>query len=300
MTDIARRLLTPLRAGVATSGYPEAAPLLQFATRGLPEIDAARCNGEGSAMSRCVRSCPTGAIRPATEMRDATPGISAPGVAAPSVSAGATGAPWIDAGKCIFCTDCVAACPSGAIAMSARVELARTERGQLLEPPLCGGSTEPTADRGFEERVRSQLLGRLGRSLHVRHLDAGSCNGCDWEIAALLNPYHDVQRLGIDFVASPRHADLLLVSGVMTRNLTEAARRTYEAMPEPRLVVAIGACAISGGVFAGSDQSGDGAEAQLPVDVYLPGCPPRPEAIIGALLMAVETRGRARSDEVGT
>lgn len=128
----------------------------------------------------------------------------------------------------------------------------------------------------------------LGRSLHVRHLDTGSCNGCDWEISALLNPYYDVQRLGIDFVASPRHADLLLVTGIMTRNLEEAARRTYDAMPEPRLVVATGACAISGGVFAGTYAGRNGIGEVLPVDVLVPGCPPRPEALIHGLLVAVE------------
>lgn len=128
--------------------------------------------------------------------------------------------------------------------------------------------------------LRRRIERRLRRSLHIRHLDAGSCNGCDWEVAALLNPYHDIQRLGIDFVASPRHADLLLVTGVMTRNLEEAALRTYEAMPEPRLVVAVGACAISGGVFAGSYAARDGVAGVLPVDVFVPGCPPRPEALI--------------------
>jgi Ni,Fe-hydrogenase III small subunit len=136
-------------------------------------------------------------------------------------------------------------------------------------------------------RLARAIEGRLGRSLHVRHLDAGSCNGCDWEIAALLNPYHDVQRLGIDFVASPRHADLLLVTGVMTRNLEEAAVRTFEAMPEPRLVVAVGACAIGGGVFAGSYAHRSGIAGTLPVDVFVPGCPPRPEALIEGLLVAV-------------
>jgi Ni,Fe-hydrogenase III small subunit len=135
--------------------------------------------------------------------------------------------------------------------------------------------------------LRRAIARRLGRSLHVRHLDAGSCNGCDWEIAALLNPYHDVQRLGIDFVASPRHADLLLVSGTMTRNLEAAAVRTYEAMAEPRLVVAVGACAISGGVFAGSYAGHDGIGEVLPVDVFVPGCPPRPVALIQGLLVAV-------------
>ena len=136
-------------------------------------------------------------------------------------------------------------------------------------------------------RLRRAISRTLGRSLHVRHLDAGSCNGCEWEIAALLNPYHDIQRLGIDFVASPRHADLLLVTGIMTRNLEAAARRTYEAMPEPRLVVAVGACAISGGVFAGSYAGRDGIADVLPVDVFVPGCPPRPEALIQGLLVAV-------------
>jgi len=136
-------------------------------------------------------------------------------------------------------------------------------------------------------RLRQTIEAVLGRSLHVRHLDAGSCNGCDWEIAALLNPYYDVQRLGIDFVASPRHADLLLVTGIMTRNLEEAARRTYEAMPEPRLVVAVGACAISGGVFAGTYAGRNGVRDVLPVDVFVPGCPPRPEALIHGLLVAV-------------
>lgn len=136
-------------------------------------------------------------------------------------------------------------------------------------------------------RLRRAIERTLARSLHVRHLDAGSCNGCEWEIAALLNPYHDIQRLGIDFVASPRHADLLLVTGIMTRNLEEAVRRTYEAMPEPRLVVAVGACAISGGVFAGSYAGRDGIGDVLPVDVLVSGCPPRPEALIHGLLLAV-------------
>lgn len=151
----------------------------------------------------------------------------------------------------------------------------------MTSPPPPGRHGDPAV------ALTREIDRRLGRSLHVRHLDAGSCNGCDWEIAALLNPYHDIQRLGIDFVASPRHADLLLVTGVMTRNLEEAAWRTYEAMPEPRLVVAVGACAISGGVFAGTYAARDGIADVLPVDVYVPGCPPRPEALIHGLLVAV-------------
>ncbi len=145
----------------------------------------------------------------------------------------------------------------------------------------------PMGELDAAPRLRRTIQRILGRSLHIRHVDAGSCNGCDWEIAALLNPYHDVQRLGIDFVASPRHADLLLVTGIMTRNLEVAAQRTYEAMPEPRLVVATGACAISGGVFAGTYAGRDGIGEVLPIDVLIPGCPPRPEALIHGLLVAV-------------
>ncbi len=143
--------------------------------------------------------------------------------------------------------------------------------------------------------MKARMHARFGRSVQVRHLDSGSCNGCDWEINALLNPYHDIQRLGVDFVASPRHADLLLVTGTMTRNLEEAALRTYEAMPEPRLVVAVGACAISGGVFAGSPIVRSGVSDVLPIDVFVPGCPPRPEALIEGILMAADRRRIERS-----
>jgi len=210
-------------------------------------VDPQRCTREGA----CVDACPTGAIA----LRE--DGWS------------------IDPGRCVFCAACLPACPTSAIGNSPTVLLATGSAGGIR------GAGDPG------ETLRTAIQGRLGRSLHVRHLDAGSCNGCDWEIAALLNPYHDVQRLGIDFVASPRHADVLLVTGVLTRNLEEAALRTYEAMPEPRLVVALGACAISGGVFRGSYAGRDGVCGALPVDVYVPGCPPRPEAIIAGLLAAV-------------
>ena len=156
-----------------------------------------------------------------------------------------------------------------------------------IEGAAPAGSTLESAPADPATALSRAIDARLRRSLHIRHLDAGSCNGCDWEIAALLNPYHDIARLGIDFVASPRHADLLLVTGVMTRNLEDAAFRTYQAMPDSPLVVAVGACAISGGVFAGSHAARDGVAGILPVDVFVPGCPPRPEAIIEGLLVAV-------------
>ncbi|MFN8591036.1 MAG: NADH-quinone oxidoreductase subunit B family protein [Thermomicrobiales bacterium] len=148
--------------------------------------------------------------------------------------------------------------------------------------------SQPRADRELAETLSSRIRQVLRRSLHVRHLDAGSCNACDWEIQALLGPTYDIQRLGIDIVASPRHADLLLVTGSVTANLREAALRTYEAMPRPGLVVAVGACACGGGVLQGSYCTAGGVANVLPVDLYIPGCPPRPQALIHGLLVAVD------------
>lgn len=138
------------------------------------------------------------------------------------------------------------------------------------------------------ERFNARVGKLLRRSLHIRHLDAGSCNGCDWEIQALMGPHYDIQRLGIDVVASPRHADMLLVTGSVTRNLEIAALKTYEAMPEPRLVVAVGACACGGGVLQGAYATAGGVGNVLPVDVSIPGCPPRPHALIHGLLVALD------------
>jgi Ni,Fe-hydrogenase III small subunit len=141
-----------------------------------------------------------------------------------------------------------------------------------------------TRSQHLDERIRRVLR----RSLHIRHLAAGSDNGCDWEIAALLNPLYDIQRLGIDFVASPRHADLLLVTGAVTRHLEPALYATYDAMPAPRLVVAVGSEACSGGLLQGSYAVAGGVDRCLPVDVYIPGDPPSPQALIHGLLVALD------------
>jgi Ni,Fe-hydrogenase III small subunit len=139
-------------------------------------------------------------------------------------------------------------------------------------------------------RLRERVARTFRRSLQIRHLDVGSSNGCDWEINALLNPVYDLQRFGIDFVASPRHADLLLVTGAVTRHLEPALWATYEATPEPRLIVAVGACACTGGVVAGGYATAGGVDQRIPVDVYVPGCPPRPQAILHGLLLALDRR----------
>jgi Ni,Fe-hydrogenase III small subunit len=158
----------------------------------------------------------------------------------------------------------------------------------MTPSPLPIANQVDAAADAAAERLPRRVRQVLRRSLHIRHMDAGSCNGCDWEIQALLGPVYDIQRLGIDIVASPRHADLLLVTGAVTRHLEPALLATYEAMPEPRLVVAVGACACGGGVLQGSYAVAGGVDQRLPVDVYIPGCPPRPQALIQGLLVAVD------------
>ena len=137
------------------------------------------------------------------------------------------------------------------------------------------------------EELRQRIMEVLGRSLSIREVDAGSCNGCEVEVNALSSSVHDLERFGLHVVASPRHADVLLVTGPVTRNMEHPLLQTYRAMPSPKLVVAMGSCAISGGVFRGSYAVLDGVDRVLPVDVYVPGCPPRPQALIHGLLTAV-------------
>ncbi|AET66932.1 Ni,Fe-hydrogenase III small subunit [Desulfosporosinus orientis DSM 765] len=170
----------------------------------------------------------------------------------------------VDPKKCIFCGYCVEVC-QGAIVQGNQYELAESAR-QVPPTPA------------------------FKHSVHIRHLDSGSCNACDWEMTTLTGPIYDIQRLGFDFVASPRHADVLMVSGPVTRNLEIAVRRTFAATPEPKLVLAVGACACSGGICGKSYASTGGVDNIIPVDVYVPGCPPRPQALIQGLLKAV---GRA-------
>jgi len=136
-------------------------------------------------------------------------------------------------------------------------------------------------------KIKMQADSVLGRSLHIREVDAGSCNGCEMEIVGLNSPVYDLERFGIHFVASPRHADLLLVTGPVTRNMEMALRKTYDAMPAPRLVVAVGACGCSGGIFGRNYATLGGVDAVLPVDIYIPGCPPNPHALLHGILTAI-------------
>jgi Ni,Fe-hydrogenase III small subunit len=164
----------------------------------------------------------------------------------------------------------------------------------LLEGLIRRPMTEPAPDAGAaaaEELGRAVARAarrRLGRSLAIRQVDAGSCNGCELEIHALTSPFYDLERFGLHFVASPRHADVLLVTGPVTRNMREALERTYAATPSPKWVVAVGDCARDGGCFAGSYAVVGGVGAVVPVDLHIPGCPPRPTALLEGLLALLE------------
>src|SRR5437762_1091681 len=171
---------------------------------------------------------------------------------------------------------------------------------QLLKQiAKIGIVTEPAplpdaALRALEQRLGRVILERFGRALAIRHVDAGSCNGCELEIHAMNSAYYNLERLGIKFVASPRHADMLLVTGPVSRNMEEALRRTYEATPEPKLVVAIGDCGCGKGIFGENYASCGALSNVIPVDVTAPHCPPDPAAIMRAILTAVTTAAKAR------
>ncbi|HEY9204301.1 MAG TPA: NADH-quinone oxidoreductase subunit B family protein [Candidatus Methanoperedens sp.] len=138
------------------------------------------------------------------------------------------------------------------------------------------------------QRLNEKIKKIFGRSLHIREVDAGSCNACEVEVTALSNPIYDIERFGLHIVASPRHADMLLVTGSVTRNMELALLKTYNATPDPKLVAAMGSCACNGGIFSDTYASGGGVDKFIPVDVYIPGCPPRPQAVIFGLMVAVD------------
>jgi Ni,Fe-hydrogenase III small subunit/formate hydrogenlyase subunit 6/NADH:ubiquinone oxidoreductase subunit I len=260
-----RIVLNALRTGVVTTRYPAVPSVPPERFRGAPVLRP------GSHLPP-PDVCPVGAI---SERFDDGHRLVA-----------------LDLGRCVFCGRCADDPWSDAITMGREFELAARNRDDLLmevvadEPTVRGPETTPSGETEAV-RITSAIHRVLGHSLQLRHLDAGSCNACDWELTALLNPIYDVRRLGVDFVASPRHADGVIVTGSVTRNLETAVRRTVEAVPDPRIVIAVGACAVSGGIAGEGYASAGGVDRVLPVDVYIPGCPPRPEAIIFGILAAV-------------
>jgi Ni,Fe-hydrogenase III small subunit/NAD-dependent dihydropyrimidine dehydrogenase PreA subunit len=247
-------LKTRFHQGHKTTKFPLVPPTLPERYRGRLAIDASKC---GQDCRTCVDACPTQAIR-----RD--------------------GALAIDLGKCVFCTTCVDACPNHAIQQTRDYRMAVSARDHLV---LTGQEMK------LAEGLGDELRRLLGRALRLREVAAGSCNACDLDTNVLNTVGWDLSRFGIQFVASPRHADGVLVTGPISRNMRHALIETYEAVPKPRILVAVGACAISGGPFAGSPDVSDGVEGILPVDLYIPGCPPHPLTILDGLLRLI---GRIR------
>ena len=281
MFEILRKSLA---TGIVTTDYPLAPAEVSSQARGRPEVDFAHWKDARPA----VAACPTGAMACA--------------------DGGGTRAVTLDLGKCTFCGLCAEA--DAAIRMTNVRELAARRKADLvtmakyeLSPGGAQGklvatrhsplATQPSSLDALGADVKARIDKVLGRSLHIREVDAGSCNGCELEIVGLNSPVYDVERFGIHFVASPRHADMLLVTGPVSRNMEMALRKTYDATPAPRLVVAVGACGCSGGIFGQNYASLGGVDKVIPVDVYIPGCPPNPHALLHGILLAV---GRWKSE----
>lgn len=232
----------------------------------MPEIQVAKLNP--IIARRLVAACPTSAL---TVAESADRSLLS-----------------LDYGECIGCQRCFE--PSdGAVSSAAALSCCGVSRQGLVRRwDLSTGEALLSESSTLSETAR-EIRAILGRALNIRQVDAGSCNGCEAEIVALQNPYYDLERFGIHFVASPKHADMLLVTGPVTRNMAEALKQTYAATPSPKLVVAVGACGTSGGIFGGSNAVAGSVDSVIPVDAYIPGCPPTPAMLLTGILTVLSS-----------
>lgn len=243
-------IATRLKQGYRTIKFPDGLPpALPEHFHGLPLFKSGVCPADCQA---CIKACPTGAIQ-------------------------TTGTKTCDLGKCLFCTDCVTACKQGAISFATDYRMAVSRREDLV-------LQEDQQSLELATAMSVKMKGIFGRSLKLRQVSAGGCNACEADVNVLGTIGWDLGRFGIDFVASPRHADGLLITGPVTKNMVLALKKTYDAVPEPKIVIAVGACALSGGLFAEHEEVENGAEALFPVDLFIPGCPPNPLTILDGLL----------------
>jgi Ni,Fe-hydrogenase III small subunit/NAD-dependent dihydropyrimidine dehydrogenase PreA subunit len=244
-------LLARWKQGHHTMSYPAGpAPELPKRFAGRPSLDAAKCDAE---CRQCVAVCPTGAVRLGPTGRDVE----------------------LDIGKCLFCRQCERVCSQGAITFSREYRMAASQRQDLVIRDVTQKAAVNLDDA-------SRRL--FGRSLKLRQVSAGGCNACEADTNVLGTVAWDLSRFGIQFVASPRHADGLLITGPVTENMRLALRKTYDSVPWPKLVIAVGACAISGGPYIDHAEVHNGAISVTPVDLFIPGCPPHPLTILDGLL----------------
>lgn len=236
------------RQGHRTAKYPQEPPLLPERFRGRPIIESSKCP---QGCQECIKRCPFDAL------------------------AQKDGSAQIDLGRCLFCPECAAACPHGALRFSNDHRLATSQRQDLWQ-----GESEAQ----LATALSAKMLRLFGRSLKLRQVSTGGCNACEADINVLGTLVYDLGRFGIQMVASPRHADGLIITGPVTENMRVALLDTYAAVPEPKIVIAAGACAIGGGPFCHSPEVHNGIGDLLPVDLYIPGCPPHPYTYLDGLL----------------